>query len=126
MVSHSIEQRLDSIWKPELTSILSCSSWRSSQNPHVPFELERFQFFPLTVGSRVHSKKRFFQGLEGKGLQLILSLFSFSLLVFICALLVFLLSSDSITCVFMCALHVYTYAILRCFSHTTCNILYYS
>ena len=30
----------------ELVSILLCSSWRSSQSPHVPFELEWFQFFP--------------------------------------------------------------------------------
>ena len=88
MVSHSTEQRHDSIWKPESTSILSCSPWRSSQSFHVPFKLERFQFLPLIADLRVHSKERFFQGMEGKWLQVILSLFSFSLLVFVCALLV--------------------------------------
>ena len=31
---------------PELVSILSSSSWRSSQSLHVPFELERFQILP--------------------------------------------------------------------------------
>ena len=31
-----------SIWKPKSTSILCYSSWRSSQSPHVPFELEQF------------------------------------------------------------------------------------
>ena len=29
------------------------SSWRSSQGPHVPFELERFQSFPLTSRKKV-------------------------------------------------------------------------
>ena len=82
MANHSIKQWHDSIWKPESASILSCSSWRSSQSPHVPFELEWFQFFPLTTGSRVCSKERFFQGVEGKRLQVILSLL-LSLLVFV-------------------------------------------
>ena len=82
MVSHLIEQRHDSIWKTESASIFSCSSWRSSQSPHVPFKLERFQFFPITTGSRVCSKERFFQGVEGKGFQVILSLL-LSLLVFV-------------------------------------------
>ena len=82
MVSHSTKQQHDSIWEPESASILSCSSWRSSQSPHVPFELERFQFFPLTIGSRICSKERFFQGVEGKRLQVILSLL-LSLLVFV-------------------------------------------
>ena len=76
MASHSTEQWHDSIWKPESASILSCSSWRFSQSPYVPFELERFQFFPLTTGSRVCSKERFFQGVEGKGLQVIYHFFS--------------------------------------------------
>ena len=75
MVSHSIEQRHDIIRKPESVSIHFCSSWRSSQSPHVPFKLKQFQFFPLIAGSKVHSKERFFQGVEGKGLQVILSLF---------------------------------------------------
>ena len=82
MTSQSIEQRHDSIWKPESASILSCSSWRSSQSPHVPFELERFQFLPLTTGSKVCSKERFFQDVEAKWLQVILSLL-LSLLVFV-------------------------------------------
>ena len=50
--------------------------------PHTPFELEQFQFFPLTSSSRIYSKKRFFQGMEGKGLQVILSLFLFLFLFF--------------------------------------------
>ena len=97
MVSHLIEQRHDSIWKTESASIFSCSSWRSSQSPHVPFKLERFQFFPLTTGSRICSKERLFQDVEGKGFQVILSLL-ISLLVFICALLMcfaFILSQSS-------------------------------
>ena len=50
---HSTEQRHDSIWKSESASTLSCSPWRSFQIPYVSFELEWFQFFPLTAGSRV-------------------------------------------------------------------------
>ena len=82
MASQSIEQWHDSIWKLESASILSCSSWRSSQSSHIPFEVERFQFFPLTTSSRVCSKERFFQGVEGKRLPVILSLL-LSLLVFV-------------------------------------------
>ena len=81
-VSHLTEQWHDSIWKPESASILSCSFLRSSQSSHVPFKLERFQFFPLTASSRVYSKERFFQGVEGKGLQVIMSLFLSPLLAF--------------------------------------------
>ena len=47
MINHSIEQQYDLIRKPESVFILLCSSWRSSQSLHVPFKLERFQFFPL-------------------------------------------------------------------------------
>ena len=47
------EQQHDCVGRPEPVSILFCSSWRSSQNPYVPFELEWFQFFPLTAKSRV-------------------------------------------------------------------------
>ena len=39
--------------------------------PHVPFEFERFQFFPLTAKSRVCQTERFFQGVEGKRLKVI-------------------------------------------------------
>ena len=56
---------------PESVSILFCSSWRSSQGPHVPFELEQFQFFSLSTGSNVCSKERFFQGVEGKRFKVI-------------------------------------------------------
>ena len=52
-VSHSTEQQYDLIGKLESVSIFLCFSWRSTQSPHVPFKLERFQIFPLTVGSRV-------------------------------------------------------------------------
>ena len=34
---HSTEQRHDSIWEPELASILSCSPLRSSQKPSCSF-----------------------------------------------------------------------------------------
>ena len=89
MASHSTKQRHDSIRKPESTSILSCFSWRSFQSPHVPFKLERFQFFPFTTGSRVCSKERFFQCVEGKGLQVIQSLFFLSSCFCVCITCVF-------------------------------------
>ena len=58
-------------------------------NPHVPFELERFQLFSFTSRSKVRAKKMFFQGVEGKRLKVIQSLFSLSsygyaLLVYFC------------------------------------------
>ena len=58
-------------------------------NPHVSFELERFQFFSFTSRSKVRAKKMFFQGVEGKRLKVIQSLFSLSsygyaLLVYFC------------------------------------------
>ena len=65
----------DCIRKPESVSILFCSHWRSYQSFNVSFELEWFQFFPLTIELRVHQTERFFQGMEGKWLQVILSLF---------------------------------------------------
>ena len=46
--------------------------------------LEQFQFFPLIVGSRVYSNEKFFQGVEGKWLQVIMSLFLSPILVFVC------------------------------------------
>ena len=46
-------QQHNRIGKPESASILLCSSWRSSQSPHVPFELEWFQFFPFSAESMV-------------------------------------------------------------------------
>ena len=52
-VSHSTEQWHDSIWKPESALILLCSSWRSFQSSHVPFEIEQFQLFPFTTSSKV-------------------------------------------------------------------------
>ena len=58
--NHSTKQQHDLVEKSESTSILFCSSWRSSQNPHVPFELEWFQFFPLSARSRVCQTERFF------------------------------------------------------------------
>ena len=75
VVSHSTKQQYALIWKPKSVSIISYPSWRSSQGPRVPFELKQFQFFPLTTGSKVHSKERFFQGVEGKRLKVIQSLF---------------------------------------------------
>ena len=69
MVNHSKEQQHDLVGRSESASILFYSSWRSSQIPHVSFKLERFQFFPLTASSRVHSKERLFQGEEGKRAQ---------------------------------------------------------
>ena len=66
MVNHSKEQQHDFVERSESASIIFYSSWRSSQNPHVSFKLEWFQFFPLTASSRVHSKERLFQGEEGK------------------------------------------------------------
>ena len=92
VVSHSKEQQHDCIGRPEPVSIIFCSSWKSFQNPHVPFELEWFQFFTLTARSRVCYTKRFFQGVEGKRLQVILSLilflpFLFLFLHYLCVLL---------------------------------------
>ena len=87
MVSHSKKQQHDRVGRLESVSILFYSSWSFFQSPHVPFKLKRFQFFPFTANSRVYSKERFFQDVEGKGLQVILSLFSLSLFVFVCALL---------------------------------------
>ena len=40
-------------------------------NPHVSFELERFQFFPLITRSKVCSTERFLQGVKGKMLKVI-------------------------------------------------------
>ena len=60
MVSHSTKQRHYHIGKLESVSILYCSRWRSSQSPHVPFELEWFQFFPPHL--------RFKDSLKGKAL----------------------------------------------------------
>ena len=60
MVSHSTKQQHYHIRKLESVSILFCSPWRSSQSPHVPFELEWFQFFPPHL--------RFKDSLKGKAL----------------------------------------------------------
>ena len=46
MVSHSTEQQYDLIRKPESVFILLCSSWRSTQSPHVPFEFNGFNSSP--------------------------------------------------------------------------------
>ena len=118
MVNHSIEKRHDSIEKPESVSILFCSSRRSSQNPYVPFELERFQFFLLTASSRVHSKERFFQGVEGKGLQVIMSLFFLShfLVFFICITWVFCFTVSSQSSFMLC---------LTCFLFVVFSFFYF-
>ena len=103
MVNHSTEQQYDLLGKPKSISILFNTSWRSSQNPHVPFELEQFQFFPLTVGSKVHQTERFFQSVEGKRKKALSDLVTFSLslpflflsLYYLCVLL-FCLSQSSL------------------------------
>ena len=75
MVSHLIEQQCVIIWWSRSNLTIFGSFWRSSQGPHVLFELERFQFFSLYLGSKVCTKEGSFQGVEGKRLKVIQSLF---------------------------------------------------
>ena len=73
------------------------------QKPHVPFELERFQFFPLSLRSKVHTKERSFQGVEEKKAQSDSVTFSLSPFMFcITCLFCFLVLSQSsfMLCVF--------------------------
>ena len=75
MVSHLIEQQCVIIWWSRSNLTIFGSFWRSSQGPHVLFELERFQFFSLYLGSKVCTKEGSFQGVEGKRLKVIQSIF---------------------------------------------------
>ena len=92
MVSHLTEQQYDLVGKPESVSILLCSSWRSSQSPYVPFEVEQFKFFSLTARSRFAKRKGSSKVWKEKGLQVILSLilsltFLFLFLHYLCVVL---------------------------------------
>ena len=121
--NHSTKQQHDLVGKLESTSVLFCSSWRYSQSPHVPFELERFQFFPLSARSRVCQTERFFTRCGRKKVPSDFVTFSLSpLLVFAFALLVcfaFVFGVSLVLCIILFNMFLFAYFFsfaLFCFS----------